>query len=569
MEGKRNERSEDGICIGIDIGADKSCCAVIQNGKVVVIPDNLGNLTSPTRVVYDKKADLHIGEEAVTLVRRGQIFPDCDLGSNLRLMGVEHMAIYIAKMILNAQEFLKCGSIENAVLIVPSAYGHKQREAMLAACQFAGLKDARLLNDSAAVVLAHTMLNKCKRREVGNCSIFVFTMGAESFSASVVDIDGEVCEVKAVTGCLDIGGRSFDDKLVQHCMSHALVEFDRHDVFIDNAKLLFELRSACRSAKEQLSESMSTWIRIDTPRGKFATLVTRELFEELCIDLFDEITVEIVEALSIAAAAAASECANFVINEIVVAGRGAQIPRITKILNDKISKRMHVNPNIRKECRLEGLAVHGAAWLSALIYGPRYNIQTKDVLLMDRVPGRFALRANNNPQTEKEIFKDGKLVPWSCDVKFEHKPDDPRISSLQIYDLCLDDAWVNFDVLEKPNQRKCVNKLTIRVQLDLNGMFQLSSPDVEVIETDQRTKMFHPGLSENVASFKLREKEALKRTKLANELEATCFDQARKGGNKDKDVCDEILDWLLNVQDLTSDKLETQFKRLGLSPQTI
>ena len=56
---------EEKYAIGIDFGTTYSCTGVWTNGGVVIIPNGIGERTTPSVIIFESKTKIYVGEETL------------------------------------------------------------------------------------------------------------------------------------------------------------------------------------------------------------------------------------------------------------------------------------------------------------------------------------------------------------------------------------------------------------------------------------------------------------------------------------------------------------------------
>ena len=180
--------------VGIDFGTTYCCVAVWKEGGLVIIPNGVGERTTPSVVIFDDEDKIFVGEETLYHLPKNNTVKICEIK---RLLGKNYSEIektlkyfpykiikdeetntpmiqmtfdnnktivkspnYIAFLILkhlieNAGNYLK-QPVRAALITVPADFNEKQKNAVRAAAEkIQGLTVMQVLNEPCAAVLAY------------------------------------------------------------------------------------------------------------------------------------------------------------------------------------------------------------------------------------------------------------------------------------------------------------------------------------------------------------------------------------------------------------------------------
>jgi L1 cell adhesion molecule like protein len=159
-------------------------------------------------------------------------------------------------------------------------------------------------------------------------NVLIFDLGGRTFDVSILTIKDGIFEVKATGGNTHLGGKDFDNRMVNHFVR----EFKRKhgkDLTTNNCAVT-KLRTACERAKCKLSSSYKASIEIDSlfEGIDFHSSITRVRFEELNADLFRS-TIQITEKSLQDAKMDTTQ-----IHDILLVGGSTRITKVQKLLED-------------------------------------------------------------------------------------------------------------------------------------------------------------------------------------------------------------------------------------------
>merc|ERR1740130_1649155 len=374
----------EGPVIGIDLGTTYSCVGIFKNGRVEIIPNELGNRITPSFVAFTDDEKL-VGEAAknqaaqnplrsVYVVKRliGRNFDDKEVQRDLKYLpykvaskqgkpyiqvdtkdGVKQLspeevsAMILVKMKEVAEAYLG-REVKYAVVTVPAYFNDAQRTATKDAGVIAGLEVLRIINEPTAAAIAYGLDKKS-----GEKNIIVFDLGGGTFDVSLLTIDNGVFEVLSIAGDTHLGGEDFDQRVMEYFTK--LYKKKKGKSIKGDNRAMQKLRREVEKAKRTLSSQHQAKLEIEGffEGDDFSETLTRARFEELCMDLFRSTLKPVQKTLT------DGDVKKSEVDEIVLVGGSTRIPKVKQLVKEYFNGKepsTGINPD---EAVAYGAAVQG------------------------------------------------------------------------------------------------------------------------------------------------------------------------------------------------------------------
>ena len=250
--------------IGIDYGTSNSCVGVFWNGVPEIVPNKIGETTTPSIVQFitiDEYAEYVVGEDA--LIQKGNDknliyevkrfigltydefkeagygdylnydivnmggFPKIkiEIGGKVSYFSPEEISSFIIKkMVQCAQDFIysltkKKVIIKHAIVTVPAHFNKMQIGAVKNAAKLAGIELPRIINEPTAAGLAYGIGNTLvpednnQKNSVYSSLYSSVTISEQGIPAPPIMLDKNKSEEKAII--FDLGGGTLDITIVK------------------------------------------------------------------------------------------------------------------------------------------------------------------------------------------------------------------------------------------------------------------------------------------------------------------------------------------------------------------
>ncbi|MCX7641814.1 MAG: molecular chaperone DnaK [Elusimicrobiales bacterium] len=464
--------------IGIDLGTSNSAAAVMEGGKVTIIPaaegTSIGGKAFPSYVAFTKDGQLLVGEPAR---RQAVANPEGTVTAFKRKMGTTHKykifekeftpqqlsAFILQKIKRDAEAFLG-EKVEKAVITVPAYFNDNQRQATKDAGTIAGLEVVRLVNEPTAAALAYGLDKLGKDQKV-----MVFDLGGGTLDVTIMEIGKEgTFEVLSTSGDTQLGGTDMDNALIDW-----ICEEFKKQTGIDLRKdttAMQRIKEAAEKAKIELSTVLETdinlpFITADASGPKHLSMkISRAKLESLVEPIVSRCKTSIDTAL------ADAKLKTTDIDKIILVGGPTRMPIVQRFVEDYVGKKVErgIDP---MEC-----VAHGAAIQAAILTG-----EVKDILLLDVTPLSLGIETLGGVMTK--LIERNTTIPVRKTQIFSTATDNQPAVTIHVLQgerpLAKDNVSLGkFDLDGIPPAPRGVPQIEVTFDIDANGILKVSAKDL-------------------------------------------------------------------------------------------
>ena len=257
--------------LGIDLGTTFSCVSIFQNGKSIIIPNDLGERTTPSYVSFFENNERLVGtlakerilekQKIVYSSKRliGRKYQDEEIQNDIKylpfkiiedknrervkikieglgdLIKTEYYPEEISSMILqkikkDAEFYLKRKELKEVVITTPAYFNQKQRISTKQAAEIAGLKVIKMINEPTAASVAYAFLEKEK---LGDKNL-IFDFGGGTLDLTLLSFSKRekiYWQILCSSGDTHLGGQDIDNLICDKILQKYKKEIDE---FIKN-----------------------------------------------------------------------------------------------------------------------------------------------------------------------------------------------------------------------------------------------------------------------------------------------------------------------------------------------
>jgi molecular chaperone DnaK len=430
--------------VGIDLGTTYSLVAYVDaQGRPISVPNAAGDLLTPSVVLFEEGGNI-VGKEAV---QASAMEPDkiaeCvkrDMGAKVyrkKINGEYLPPELISSLILRSLRTdaeRKLGPVRRAVITVPAYFEETRRRATMDAGRLAGLEVLDILNEptAAAIVYGYQLGfldQSCRLTSKRPLRVLVFDLGGGTFDVTILEINGTEFKALATDGDVGLGGKDWDEKLIQIAAERFREQF-REDPR-DNPVSLQELWLAAESAKRTLTERPKAAIFVNHLGSRLKVEVSRAEFEEATAALVERtrLTTEIVVR------EAGLTWAD--IDRVLLVGGSTRMPMIGRMLENLTGK----TPD--RSISADEAVAHGASLYANLLARQKGESTPAAAFSVTNVNSHSLGILGSDPRTGRKINK--ILVPKNTPL--------PRTVTKVFKTLKPNQESVSIQVLEGESER--------------------------------------------------------------------------------------------------------------------
>lgn len=478
------------IAIGIDLGTTYSVMAYVdEHGRPQVIPNADSERLTPSAVFFDD-GTIIVGEAAkqrafdypdkVALFVKRQIKNQSwfieDKGK--RYSPVDVSSFILRKLKQDAEQYLS-RRINYAVITVPAYFDETARRLTQEAAMLAGLEVLSLINEPTAAAIAYSYNDRSVPRQE---HAVVYDLGGGTFDVTVLQVNGSDVRVLASKGDHQLGGKDFDDKIIQL----AVDQFKQQHGFDPTTNLhdANELRLKAEEIKRELSKRTKARMVVRA-QGRMTQIdITREQFESLIRGRL-ETTIAIVEMTLQEAALAKHQ-----IDRILLVGGSSRIPLVARMLEEHFGRSPEPFTAVHPD---EAVAL-GAAIVAAKkmleVKPEEVPPQVKEIVgglsFTDVLSHSFGIAAEVPGTGQKRysiVIRRNTPLPARAVSEFATSLPNQTAIRIQVYqgesnDLNLCNPVGEFTLSGLPPGRPPGQKVRIEFSCDTNGLIHITATDV-------------------------------------------------------------------------------------------
>lgn len=478
--------------VGIDLGTSTSEISILKDGKPVVLANHIGEQITPSVVGRLEDGSIIVGKDAkdqylarpqdtVMEIKRAM-----GKGKTIKFAGESHTPEDLSSEILKylkicAEEVLG-EAIHRAVITVPAYFDDEQRKATVKAGQLAGFEVERIINEPTAAALAYGIEHLEE-----DAHILVYDLGGGTLDVTLLEMFDGVLEVKASSGNNELGGKDFDECIINY-LSESFKE--EHGIcLLEDLYASSRLKEEAEKCKKMLTQEERYSIKLPFIANKNAEPlalereITREMFEQLIKEKIYS-TKECIDVVIKDSRIAKEE-----IDLILLVGGSTRIPLVKTFIKEVLNQeaKMLIDPD---------LAVAKGAAIQAGIINNELSRDT-DILITDVCPYTLGIEVmevlGGMPITDRYsvLIPRNTTIPVTKSNIYATCGDNQEEVEINVFQGDYKKASLNkllgkFRLMDIPPRRAGEEKIKVEFTYDVNGILRV---DAYIVSTNKKASI--------------------------------------------------------------------------------
>ncbi|KAJ4939213.1 hypothetical protein JOQ06_028669 [Pogonophryne albipinna] len=358
--------------------------------------------------------------------------------------------------------------VVDCVVSVPSFFTDAERRSVFDATQIAGLNCLRLINDTTAVALAYGIYKQdLPSPEERPRNVVFVDMGHSSFQVSITAFNKGKLKVLATAHDLYLGGRNFDEALVDYFCEDFKSKYKLN--VRENPRALLRLHQECEKLKKLMSANSSDLpLNIECFMNDIdvSGKMNRGQFEDMSGPYLMKVEMPLKSVLE------QSKLSRDDIYAVEIVGGATRIPsvkeRIAKFFGTDVGTTLNADEAVARGCALQ-----------CAILSPAFKV--REFSITDVVPFPITLRWKSSTEDglgECEVFSKNHAAPFSKVITFHKKePFDLEAFYSNPQELPYPDHRIGCFSVQNvvPQLDGDSSKVKVKVRVNVHGIFSVSS----------------------------------------------------------------------------------------------
>eukprot|EP00607_Mallomonas_marina_P007568 CAMPEP_0182417394 /NCGR_PEP_ID=MMETSP1167-20130531/1855_1 /TAXON_ID=2988 /ORGANISM="Mallomonas Sp, Strain CCMP3275" /LENGTH=830 /DNA_ID=CAMNT_0024590927 /DNA_START=105 /DNA_END=2597 /DNA_ORIENTATION=+ len=309
---------------------------------------------------------------------------------------------FMAMMLVKAKDIAKKANnnigIGDAVLAVPYWFTEPQRRGVLNACEIADLHCLEITNESTAIATSYGIYKSAKKlfSETDPTFVMFIDIGYSCYSVTIVSFIQEKLEVCATVCHRDLGGRDFDNII----MEMMAVEFEKRTKINvrGNMKAMLKMQVAAEKAKKTLSphgvSEANVSVECLAEDTDLSCVITRDEFEARAAPLLNRLADPIERCLAQAGLSKEQ------ISETEIVGGSCRINAVKKMIGQVLGlDHTAMNYGLKTTMNFDEAVARGSALMCAM---QSSRVMVKKFQVRDRLPYDVSISYEAGPTAKGE-----------------------------------------------------------------------------------------------------------------------------------------------------------------------